>query len=304
MKRVLSLVALILLFASATVEAQGQSLVGVGHEDLTVSTTAVSITTTSYVATPNATRCIILVEDADIRYSLDGSAPTSTVGHPALQDSTFIIYGEGIAASQFIRSGGSDAGLQIACYRGDAPLPDPTPKATLLSGVTSTAAELNQLDGLAATAAIPVMDGCTFTEDATNITHTCTVTVPANSWLIDIYVTTSVLWTDAQTSLAVGDVDSANGWFDDVDLAATDLLVGEQLSITDGGSWGGTEGTYLVAATGVRGQAVAAYASRYVAAASEVIGVVTMTTPTGAAGRSHMVVVYASPTLVAATAAP
>ena len=69
-------------------------------------------------------------------------------------------------------------------------------------------------------------------------------------------------------------------------------------------SWGGTEGTYLVAATGVRGQAVAAYASRYVAAASEVIGVVTMTTPTGSAGRSHMVVVYASPTLVAATAAP
>ena len=90
----------------------------------------------------------------------------------------------------------------------------------------------------------------------------------------------------------------------DVDLAATDLLVGEVLDITNAENWGGPQGVYLVAATGRKGQAIAAYSGIYVPTASEVIGVVTMTTPSGTAGRTHMVVTYASPTLVAATAAP
>ena len=183
--------------------------------------------------------------------------------------------------------------------------------------VTASAAELNLIDGSGTTAELnqlagqgsanskaTVSEGCTFTEDATNATHTCTVTIPAGSWLNNIQVVTTVLWTDAETSLSVGDADAATGWFNDVDLAATDLLVGEVLDITNAENWGATQGAYLVAATGVKGQAVAAYSGVYVAAASEVIGVVTMTTPSGTAGRTHMVVTYTTPTLVAATAAP
>ena len=174
----------------------------------------------------------------------------------------------------------------------------------LIDGYTGTTAELNQLAGQgSANSKTTVSEGCTFTEDATNATHTCTVTIPAGSWLNNIQVVTTVLWTDAETSLSVGDADAATGWFNDVDLAATDLLVGEVLDITNAENWGGTQGAYLVAATGVKGQAVAAYSGVYVASATEVLGVVTMTTPSGTAGRTHMVVTYTTPTLVAATAA-
>ena len=171
--------------------------------------------------------------------------------------------------------------------------------------VNATAPELNQLAGQgSANSKGAVSEGCTFTEDATNATHTCTVTLPADSWLLNIQFVTSVLWTDAETSLSIGDADDPNGWFDDVDLAATDLLVGEVLDFSNAENWGGTQGVYLVAATGRKGQAIAAYTGVYVPTASEVIGVVTMTTSTGTAGRSHLLVTYTSPTLVAATAAP
>ena len=175
----------------------------------------------------------------------------------------------------------------------------------LIDGYTGTTAQLNQLAGQgSANSKTTVSEGCTFTEDATNATHTCTVTIPAGSWLNNIQVVTSVLWTDAETSLSVGDADAATGWFNDVDLAATDLLVGEVLDITNAENWGGTQGAYLVAATGVKGQAIANYAGVYAVVATEVLGVVTMTTPSGSAGRTHMVVTYTTPTLVAATAAP
>ena len=138
MKRVLLFTTIFSLFASTTV---GQSLIGVGHEGLLIGNSALPITVSTYTPSEGgiATRCMIMVESADIRYSTDGTAPTASVGHPAVADSTFIVPGESIALWLGIRSGGSDAGLQVSCYRGDGPIPDPTPKAVLLSGVTSTA---------------------------------------------------------------------------------------------------------------------------------------------------------------------
>ena len=62
----------------------------------------------------------------------------------------------------------------------------------------------------------------------------------------------SVAWTNGSAAvLDIGDADNAEGWFIDVDVEATDLLVGEVLDITNSENWGGAQGVYLVAATGV-----------------------------------------------------
>ena len=131
-----------------------------------------------------------------------------------------------------------------------------------------------------------------FVEDASSVTHTGTVEIPAGATLHNIQITSSVLWTDADTSLSVGDDEAAGGWFTDVDLAATDLVVGEVLDISNAENWGGKQGTYLNATTGRKGQATATAAGVYYVIAGEVIGVVTMTTPSGTAGRTFMTVTY------------
>lgn len=291
-----------------SINAWAQSLASTGHEALTVSTTSVPITATVYQPTAggnDATRCIVVAETAAIRYRTDGTAPTSSVGLPLAADARIPLYGDqAIANFRAIRSGGTDATLQISCFRGTGDLlPLENRNATILDGVAATAEEIDQLAGQgSANSKGAVTEGCTFVEDASNTAHTCTITLPAGSWLISIQVVTTVLWTDADTSLEVGDADDPNGWFDDVDLAATDLLVGEVLDISQAENWGGAQGVYLVAATGRKGQAIAAFSGVYVPTASEVIGIVNMTTPTGTAGRTHMVVTYVAPTLVTATA--
>ena len=150
---------------------------------------------------------------------------------------------------------------------------------------------------------IVVSKTITFTEDATSTTHTGTVTIPAGATLHDIQFTSSVLWGDAQSVLTIGDAQSANGWFAAVNLAATDLLVGEVLSIKNVDNWGGKQGAYLVAATGVMGQATATRSGVYYTSAGVVTGVVTVTTPSATAGRSFMTVTYSVGTVTAATPA-
>ncbi len=139
-----------------------------------------------------------------------------------------------------------------------------------------------------------------FIENATSTTFTGTVVIPAGATLIDIVVTSSVLWSKASTRLIVGDAQSNNGWFTSTNLNATDLLVGERLSAAGGvQAWGGVNGTYLVSATGVMGQATATASGPYYTSASSVIGVVTVTPGAGAAGRSFMTVLYSVGTAVA-----
>lgn len=144
----------------------------------------------------------------------------------------------------------------------------------------------------------------TFTEDATSVTHTGTVVIPAGATLHDIIVTSTVLWTDSSAEISVGDAQAATGWFNAVNLAATDLLVGEALRASSPtAGWAGKPGAYLVAATGVWGQATATKAGPYYATAGSVIGVVTVTTPSGTAGRTFMTVVYSIGSVTAATVA-
>lgn len=140
----------------------------------------------------------------------------------------------------------------------------------------------------------------TFTEQA-GTTCTGTVVLPANSTLHDIMITSSVLWGGTSAVMKVGDSVDDDGFFIGVDLKATDLLVGEVLSLGDSENWGGKNGAYLVAATGQRGPAATNF-GLYYAAGSNIIGVVTMNTPS-TTGRTFMTVTYSVGQVTAATVA-
>jgi hypothetical protein len=142
-----------------------------------------------------------------------------------------------------------------------------------------------------------------FTENATATTHTGSVVLPAGAVLIDILVTSEALWTGGAAVMKVGDSVDDDGYFIGVDLKATDLLVGEVVSVSGTtGNWGGKNGAYLVAATGRRGPAATNF-GHYQKAGTTITGVVTVTTPATTVGRTVMTVVYAIPTITAATAA-
>lgn len=142
-----------------------------------------------------------------------------------------------------------------------------------------------------ASSGIVVSKTVAFVEDATSTTSTGTVVIPAGATLVDIVVTSTVLWTKASARFTCGDGTAATGWFVSTNLNATDLLVGEALRAAGGSaSWGGVNGTYLVSATGRFGPAAG---GPYYAAAGSVIGVCTVTPGAGTAGRTFMTVTYA-----------
>ncbi len=144
-----------------------------------------------------------------------------------------------------------------------------------------------------ASSGVVVSKTVSFVEDATMTTSTGTVTIPAGATLVDIVVTSSVLWSKASARFTCGDAQAATGWFTSTNLNATDLLVGEALRAAGGSaSWGGVNGTYLVSATGVFGQATATKAGPFYVTAGSVIGVCTVTPGAGAAGRTTMTVTY------------
>jgi hypothetical protein len=168
-----------------------------------------------------------------------------------------------------------------------------------LTNKTLTAPVITAPVGATSTGMV-ISETITFTEDATNTTHTGTVTIPAGATLHNIQITSSVLWVAADSAISVGDAQAATGWFNAVGLDATDLLVGEVLDITNAENWGGKNGAYLVAATGVKGQATATKAGVYYVTAGSVIGVVTKS-GAGADGRTFMTVTYSIGKVTAAT---
>ena len=131
-----------------------------------------------------------------------------------------------------------------------------------------------------------------FTEDATSLTHTGTVVIPAGATLLDITVVPQVLWT-AGTSAAFtcGDANSANGWFTSTNLKATDLILGERLQASNANNWGGVNGAYLTTA-GRFGQQSTNMIGGYCPTAYSVIGVVTVVGPSTTAGRTRMTVTW------------
>lgn len=122
-----------------------------------------------------------------------------------------------------------------------------------------------------------------FTETTGAGTYTGSVTVPAGATITDIKVRSTALWTAATSALMdVGDAGDPDGWFTQIDLKATDLLVGEEINFIQ---TGGKEGAYLSLTTGKRSAA-------YSASARVVSGIVVTVGASGNAGRTRMVVQY------------
>ncbi len=135
-----------------------------------------------------------------------------------------------------------------------------------------------------------------FTEDATTTTYTATFTIPAGSLLLDILVVPVALWTDSSAAIIVGDANSNVGWFGSTNLNATDLVLGERLQAsqavaTDGSYGGAKEGAYVTTA-GRFGQQSANVIGGFCSSAYSVIGVVTVSSPSGTAGRTYMYVLW------------
>ena len=126
---------------------------------------------------------------------------------------------------------------------------------------------------------------------ASGLTHTATVPVPAGSWVHDIRLTSSVLWNGTSATGKVGDTADDDGYFTGINMKATDLAVGEVLSTAHSTLWGGKEGVYLVAATGVRGPVTSNF-GMYYAAGSNITCIVVSGAADGTAGRSFFSVMY------------
>ena len=86
-----------------------------------------------------------------------------------------------------------------------------------------------------------------------------------------------------------GDANSANGWFINTNLKATDLILGERLQASNANNWGGVNGAYLTTA-GRFGQQSTTMIGGYCPTAYSVIGVVTESSPSTTAGRLRMTV--------------
>lgn len=134
----------------------------------------------------------------------------------------------------------------------------------------------------------------TFTETNGAGTYTGSVVVPAGSTILDIKVRSTALWTaTTSATMKVGDGADDDGWFIGIDLKATDLLVGEEISFDQ---TGGKQGAYLNNTSGLR-------APVYSSSAVTISGVVTTVGAAGNAGRTRMLVIYAPPFVSGAIAA-
>jgi len=121
-------------------------------------------------------------------------------------------------------------------------------------------------------------------------TYTGSVTVPAKSWLLDIKLFCEAYFAAGTTaSMIVGDADDPNGWFDAVDVKATDIVAGTDAEVIDFNNAGGTEGAYLSASTGER-------ARMYDTAERVITGLITTVGTTSTAGEVRMLVMYTDPT--------
>jgi hypothetical protein len=81
-------------------------------ESVTVSTTAIGITATLTDNQENF--ALITCEGATVRFRLDGTAPTASVGHELLPGDVLGLNGSELTAFLAIRRDGSDATLRVS----------------------------------------------------------------------------------------------------------------------------------------------------------------------------------------------
>lgn len=114
--------------------------------------------------------------------------------------------------------------------------------------------------------------------------YTAGVDVPAGATVVDVKVQNIALWTAGTSAeMIVGDNIDPNGFYDAVDLKATDLLAGQSICFAD---QGGVAGAYLISThqLGV-----------YSAAARTITGEITTVGTTSVVGTTIMEVYYVDP---------
>ena len=120
-------------------------------------------------------------------------------------------------------------------------------------------------------------------------TYTADFIIPAGSEIYDICVTAEALWTAATSAaLTVGEVASASGFVSSVNLKATDLLAGENISLQSTQVRGGTTGAYTTVGTSTH------FGPRYSASERTVTATVT-SVGAGTAGRTRVSVLFFGP---------
>lgn len=130
----------------------------------------------------------------------------------------------------------------------------------------------------------PAIQADMITQLAGSGTYTKTFALPAGALILDLGVQAMALWNaGTSASLVCGDGGSANGFIIATDLNATDLLVGEQISLN---SPQNRAGAYITAPQ----------RKLYQATARNIIFVVTQV-GAGAAGRTFCFVEYVLPYL-------
>ncbi len=83
-----------------------------GYESVAVSTTAIGFTAATYGPADVA---VITVEDANIRFRVDGTAPTTSEGHIAYEQDVITLRSQGdIANFSAIRDDAVDAALKVS----------------------------------------------------------------------------------------------------------------------------------------------------------------------------------------------
>lgn len=101
---------------------QFRPTVGFAHESVTVDNTAggVGLTVATYKPTSQspATVAFITVEDGPIRYTYDGTAPTTTLGHRAKDGTALVLKGQHQMDNfKAIRTGSTDGTLRVSYER-------------------------------------------------------------------------------------------------------------------------------------------------------------------------------------------
>lgn len=104
---------------------------GFAHESLAIDTTSggVPLTASKYDAvltangittTRHANRAVITVEDQSLRWTVDGTAASDTVGHLAAAGDVFQVEGyESIVKFRARRSGGTNSNIRVTYFRTD-----------------------------------------------------------------------------------------------------------------------------------------------------------------------------------------
>jgi hypothetical protein len=89
------------------------------YEALTVADTAKTLTAATYQnATNQAVSALLSLETAEIRYTLDGTVPTTAVGHiMSAGQSMTLVNQHQLANFQAIRTGGTSGALKVTYFR-------------------------------------------------------------------------------------------------------------------------------------------------------------------------------------------